>query len=77
MTHTKLFIPGPSEVRAEILQAQTAPMIGHRSSECDQLIARVESKLQRLFMTGSRVYILASSGSGLQEAAIRNSVRDD
>lgn len=77
MTHTKLFIPGPSEVRAEILQAQTAPMIGHRSSECDQLIARVESKLQELFMTGSRVYILASSGSGLQEAAIRNSVRDD
>ena len=76
MSHVTLFIPGPSEVREEILQAQTAPMIGHRSSECDTLIERVESKLQAVFMTGQRVYIVASSGSGLQEAAIRNGVRD-
>ncbi|MEZ4768375.1 MAG: alanine--glyoxylate aminotransferase family protein [Caldilineales bacterium] len=76
MSHTRLFIPGPSEVRAEILESQTAPMIGHRSSECDALIARVEDKLKQVFMTDSRVYILASSGSGLQEAAIRNGVRD-
>lgn len=75
MSHTRLFIPGPSEVRPEILQAQTAPMIGHRSGDCDALIASVEAKLQQVFMTANRVYILASSGSGLQEAAIRNSVR--
>ncbi|MCB0204315.1 MAG: alanine--glyoxylate aminotransferase family protein, partial [Anaerolineae bacterium] len=76
MTHVTLFIPGPSEVREDILHAQTAPMIGHRSDECNALIGRVESKLQQVFMTNSRVYILASSGSGLQEAAIRNGVRD-
>ena len=76
MSHLKLFIPGPTEVRPEILQAQTAPMIGHRSGDCDALIASVEGKLRQLFMTESRVYILASSGSGLQEAAIRNGVRD-
>ena len=76
MSHTKLFIPGPTEVRPEILQAQTAPMIGHRSGDCDVLIASVEAKLRQLFMTESRVYILAASGSGLQEAAIRNGVRD-
>ena len=77
MTHVKLFIPGPSEVREDILQAQTAPMIGHRSQECDALVGSVEEKLKQLFMTASRVYIVASSGSGLQEAAIRNGVRDD
>lgn len=77
MSHTRLFIPGPSEVREEILQAQTAPMIGHRSQQCDALIGGVESKLQRVFMTASRVYITASSGTGLQEAAIRNGVRAD
>ena len=76
MTHVTLFIPGPSEVREDILHAQTAPMIGHRSDECNALIGRVESKLQQVFMTNSRVYSLASSGAGLQEAAIRNGVRD-
>lgn len=76
MAHVKLFIPGPTEVRPEILHAQTAPMIGHRSSECDALIAGVEAKLKQVFLTQHRVYILASSGSGLQEAAIRNAVRE-
>lgn len=76
MSHTKLFIPGPTEVRPDVLQAQTAPMIGHRSGECDALIASVEGKIQQVFMTNSRVYILAASGSGLQEAAIRNGVRE-
>lgn len=75
MSHTKLFIPGPTEVRPEILQAQVAPMIGHRSSDCDALIASVEDKLKQVFLTHYRVYILAASGSGLQEAAIRNGVR--
>lgn len=75
MSHTKLFIPGPTEVRPDVLQAQTAPMIGHRSGECDALIASVESKIKQIFQTQKRVYILASSGSGLQEAAIRNGVR--
>jgi aspartate aminotransferase-like enzyme len=76
MSHTRLFIPGPVEVRPDILQAQTAPMIGHRSGDCDALIASVESKIKQVFMTESRVYILAASGSGLQEAAIRNGVRE-
>ena len=29
--HKKLFIPGPTEVRDEILQAMATPMIGHRT----------------------------------------------
>ncbi len=77
MSHTKLFIPGPVEVRPEILHAQTAPMIGHRSGECDALLASIEGKIKQVFMTKSRVYIVAASGSGLQEAAIRNGVRED
>lgn len=70
--HIKLFIPGPTEVRPEILDAQTHWMIGHRMPECADLIARVERKLKEVFFTNSRVYITASSGTGLQEAAIRN-----
>ncbi len=70
----RLFIPGPTDVLPDVLAAQTAPMIGHRSSEFEALFAKCEEQMQRLFFTQSRVYILASSGTGLQEAAIRNCV---
>jgi aspartate aminotransferase-like enzyme len=72
--HQRLFIPGPTDVLPEVLAAQTVPMIGHRSKEMEALFAKCESQLQGLFFTRNRVYILASSGSGLQEAAIRNGV---
>ena len=74
--HTRLFLPGPVEVRREILEAQTAWMIGHRSSEFADLFARLQSKLKRAFFTESRVYISGSSGSGLWEGASRCGVRD-
>lgn len=74
-SHVKLFIPGPVEVRPEILAAQTAPMIGHRSPEYADLHARIVPKLRPLFGTAGRVFIVTASGSGLQEAAVRNCVR--
>ncbi len=70
----KLFIPGPVEVRPEILAAQTEPMIGHRSPEYAELQARIVPKLRPLFGTAGRVFIVTASGSGLQEAAVRNCV---
>ncbi len=70
----RLFIPGPTDVLPDVLAAQTAPMIGHRSDEFETLFAQCESGLQRLFATSNRVYIIAASGTGLQEAAIRNAV---
>ena len=73
--HVKLFIPGPVEIRPEILAAQTAPMIGHRSAEYADLQARIVPNLRPLFGTAGRVFIVTASGSGLQEAAIRNCVR--
>ncbi len=70
----RLFIPGPTDVLPEVLAAQSAPMIGHRSDEFEALFAKCEGQLQRLFETQNRVYIVVASGSGLQEAAIRNCV---
>ena len=72
MPHIRLFIPGPTEVRPEILDAQTSWMIGHRMPECAELYARIQGKIRQVFMTGKRVYVTASSGTGLQEAAVRN-----
>jgi aspartate aminotransferase-like enzyme len=50
-------------------------MIGHRSDEFEALFAKIEQQLQALYFTSARVYILAASGSGLHEAAIRNAVQ--
>jgi aspartate aminotransferase-like enzyme len=72
--HKKLFIPGPTEVRQEILQAMATPMIGHRSSAYAELQGSVESKLKRLLNTDARVFLFTSSSTGVMEGAIRNCV---
>ncbi len=70
-----LFIPGPTDVAPEILAAQTHRMIGHRSPACTDLFARIQPRLRQVLQTRQRVFITASSGSGLQEAALRNTVQ--
>jgi aspartate aminotransferase-like enzyme len=50
-------------------------MIGHRSPEYADLHARIVPKLRPAFGTTGRVFLVAASGSGLQEAAVRNCVR--
>lgn len=70
----RLFLPGPTDVDPQVLQAQAQPMIGHRGAACVALIERIEAKLKPVFGTEQRVFILASSGTGLQEAAMRNCV---
>jgi len=71
-----LFIPGPTDVHPEVLQAQSRPMIGHRSKACADLIARTQPKLRTLFGTEQRVFLSTSSGTGLQEASVRNCVSE-
>src|SRR5260221_2141039 len=75
--HVRLFIPGPIEVRKEILEEQGRWMIGHRGSEFEKLFASVQAKLRQVFYTKSRVYVSTSSGTGLWEGASRNCIRDD
>ncbi len=71
----RLFVPGPVDVRPEVLAAQTEPMIAHRSNEFEALFAKCEEQLQCLFYTTNRVYVIVASGSGLHEATMRNCVR--
>lgn len=72
----KFFLPGPTEVRPEILQAMARPMIGHRGTQMRALMAGLAPRLRRLFRTERPVYTSTSSASGLMEAAIRNCVRE-
>ena len=74
--HKRLVIPGPVEVRREVLEAQTQWMIGHRSTAFADLFARLQGKLKQAFLTSSRVFVSGSSGTGLWEGAARNCIRD-
>jgi aspartate aminotransferase-like enzyme len=67
----KLFTPGPTYVRDEILQAQTVPVIVHRSREYSDLQAEVTAKLQKMLYTRQRVYIFSSASTGVMEGSIR------
>jgi len=67
-----LFIPGPVDVDPTILEAQAQPMLPHRSPEFEAIFERASRKAQTLFYTSARVFLFASSGTGLQEAAVRN-----
>lgn len=74
--HRKLFIPGPTEVREEILKEMSRPMIGHRSKEISVLLGDIVPKLQKLLFTKSKVFIFTSSSTGAMEAAMRNCVKE-
>jgi predicted phosphoserine aminotransferase len=69
------FLPGPTEVRPEVLAAMTQPMIGHRVSEMEDLIGHIQPRLRAVFRTTRPVYISASSATGLMEGAVRNGAR--
>lgn len=69
--HKQLFIPGPVEVRADVLERMATPMVGHRSKECAALQESISKKLQQVFQTENIMVLSTSSGSGLMESAIR------
>jgi predicted phosphoserine aminotransferase len=71
----RFFLPGPTEVRRDVLEAQVRPMIGHRGKAMEELMARLQPGLKRAFRTERPVYVSASSATGLMEGAVRNGVR--
>ncbi len=71
-----MFVPGPVDVADEVLQAQARPILPHRSAEFEAIFHRAEQKARQLFYTQYRVFITASSGTGLQEAAVRNLAKE-
>ena len=66
------FLPGPTEVRPEVLAAMARPMLAHRGKAFEALFARCQPGLQALFGTVRPVYVSTSSATGLMEAGIRN-----
>lgn len=70
--HKKLFIPGPVEVRKEVLEKMSTAMIGHRSKDASALQKSITENLRKLFYTNNEILLSTTSGSGLMEGAIRS-----
>jgi len=68
----KLFIPGPVDVKADVLQKMTTPMIGHRTKEASALQKSISEKLKKVMFTDNEILLATSSGSGLMEGAVRS-----
>jgi len=71
-----MFVPGPVDVAPEVLAAQAKPMMPHRSKDFEALFKRTEEKAKKVFYTQYRVFQGTHSGSGMQEAGMRNFVQD-
>lgn len=69
--HKKLFIPGPIEVRQDVLEKLATPMIGHRTKDASNLQREISEMAMKLFYTKNQIILSTSSGSGLMEGAIR------
>jgi aspartate aminotransferase-like enzyme len=65
------FLPGPTDVRPEILAAMTRPMIGHRGAAFEEMYARIQAGLRHVFRTKRPVYVSSSSATGMMESSIR------
>ena len=70
----QLWIPGPTEVRPEILAACARPMIGHRSAAMTETIERIDPHLRLAFGLAedseASVAVHSASASAMMEAAL-------
>lgn len=71
----KLFVPGPVNIREEVLNKMAMPMISHRSEEASRLQQEITAKMQKIWYTNDQILLSTSSGTGLMEGAIRSCTR--
>jgi Serine-pyruvate aminotransferase/archaeal aspartate aminotransferase len=73
--HKKLFIPGPVDVREDVLLKMATPQIGHRTKDASALQRGISEKIRKLMYTENEILLSTSSGSGLMEGAVRSCTR--
>ncbi len=67
-----ILAPGPTPVPPEVASAGAWPLIHHRTPQFCAIIKEVAQGLKMLFQTQHPVYFMASSGTGVMEAAVAN-----
>ena len=69
-----LYIPGPTEVREEVLEAMSEPMFGHRMDRMTDLYTTIVEDTKTFLGTDNDVIILTASGTEFWEASTLNLV---
>ena len=72
--HPVLFIPGPTEVDAELRQIMAMPLLGHRDPKFVAVVQDVCQQLRSLFVTRQHAAFETCPATALMEAGIRNLV---
>jgi predicted phosphoserine aminotransferase len=70
----KLFIPGPTHVEQDVLNAMAQYPVGHRTHAYRELHNEVREGIKDVLMTKQNVMLVTSSATGLLEAGVRNLV---
>ncbi|MDO5715661.1 MAG: alanine--glyoxylate aminotransferase family protein [Tissierellia bacterium] len=68
----KLYLPGPTNVREDVLQQFLKPLIGHRTKDATELQKSISENAQKIMGTKNEILLSTSSGTGLMEGAIRS-----
>jgi len=69
-----LRIPGPTPIPPRVMNAMVNPIIYHRSIEFGGVISEIVENVKKLLRTSGDVLIFSSSGRGVIEATLVNSI---
>jgi len=71
-----LYIPGPTEVREDVIEAMAQPMFGHRMDRMTDLYTTIVEDTKDFLGTDNDVVVLTASGTEFWEASTLNLVDD-
>ncbi|GAB6879634.1 alanine--glyoxylate aminotransferase family protein [Halorubrum gandharaense] len=72
-----LYIPGPTEVRDDVIEAMAQPMFGHRMDRMTDLYTTIVEDTKEFLGTENDLMILTASGTEFWEASTLNLVDED
>jgi predicted phosphoserine aminotransferase len=72
-----LYIPGPTEVRDDVLEAMCEPMFGHRMDRMTDLYTTIVEDTKTFLGTDNEVVVLTASGTEFWEASTLNLVDEN
>ena len=71
-----LYLPGPTEVREDVIEAMAEPMFGHRMDRMTDLYTTIVEDTKEFLDTDQDVIVLTASGTEFWEATTLNLVED-
>ena len=75
-TNKTLYLPGPTDVREDVIDAMAEPMFGHRMDRMTDLYTTIVEDTKEFLGTDNDVIVLTASGTEFWESSTLNLVDD-